>query len=62
MNELQIKDRVKKAVKNALKGNLTGEDVKSIIQFQNQELRMEKGEDLNDWELGVLGAYSIAFN
>jgi len=58
MNELQIKDRVKKAVKNALKGITTGEDVKAIIQFQNQEL----GESLNDWELSILGAYSIAFN
>ena len=62
MNELQIKDRVKKAVKNALKGITTGEDIKSIIQFQNQELEKEKGEPLDDFELGVLGAYSIAFN
>jgi hypothetical protein len=62
MNDLQIKDRVKKAVKNALRGITTGDDVKAIIRFQNQELEMEKGEPLNDWELGVLGAYSISFN
>jgi hypothetical protein len=62
MNDLQIENRVKKAVKNALKGNLTGEDVKSIIRFQNKELEMEKGESLDDWELGLLGAYSVAFN
>jgi hypothetical protein len=62
MNDLQIKDRVKKAVKNALKGNLKGEDVKSIIRFQNKELEMEKGESLDDFELGLLGAYSVAFN
>jgi hypothetical protein len=45
-----------------LRGITTGEDVKAIIRFQNKELEMEKGEPLDDWELGLLGAYSISFN
>jgi hypothetical protein len=62
MNNVRIETRVKLAVKNALKGNMTGEDVKAIIRFQSKELAEMKGEALDNWELGLLGAYCVAFN
>jgi hypothetical protein len=63
MKNLKIEDRVKLAVKRALtQESISGQDLKAIIEFQNKELAIEKGEPLNDWELGLLGAYSEAFN
>ena len=62
MNNVRIETRVKLAVKNALKGDITGEDIKAIIRFQSKELEEMKGEALDNWELGLLGAYCVAFN
>ncbi len=63
MNEVKIENRFKLAVKRALSNNsISGQDIKAIIEFQNRDLAIEKGEPLNDLELGMLGAYSVAFN
>jgi hypothetical protein len=63
MNEVKIENRFKLAVKRALlNGVVSGQDIKAIIEFQNRELAIEKGEPLNNFELGLLGAYSVAFN
>jgi len=63
MNEVKIENRFKLAIKRALlNGVVSGLDVKAIIEFQNRDLAIEKGESLSDFELGILGAYSVAFN
>ena len=63
MNEVKVENRFKLAVKRALSNNsISGQDIKAIIEFQNRDLAIEKGESLNDFELGLLGAYSVAFN
>ena len=63
MNEVKVENRFKLAVKRALlNGVVSGLDVKAIIEFQNRDLAIEKGESLSDFELGILGAYSVAFN
>ena len=63
MNEVKVENRFKLAVKRALSNNLiSGQDMKAIIEFQNRDLAIEKGEPLNDFELGMLGAYAVAFN
>jgi len=62
MNETQVKSRVKLAVKKALVGATTGQDIKSIIEFQNRDLIRMKGEALNNMELNLLTEYSIQFN
>jgi hypothetical protein len=63
MNEVKVENRFKLAVKRALSQSIiSGQDIKAIIEFQNRELTIEKGEPLNDFELGLLGAYSVAFN
>ena len=63
MNEVKVENRFKLAVKRALlNGVVSGLDVKAIIEFQNRDLAIEKGEPLSDFELGMLGAYSVAFN
>jgi hypothetical protein len=63
MNEVKVENRFKVAVKRALSNNsISGQDIKAIIEFQNRNLAIEKGEPLSDFELGLLGAYSVAFN
>lgn len=62
MSNIKIEDRVKLAVKNALKGDITGEDIKAILRFQSKDLTEMKGEELNNWELGLLTSYCITFN
>lgn len=62
MSNVKTEDRVKLAVKNTLKGLTTSEDIKAIIRFQFRETEKLKGGDLNDWELGLLGAHCVAFN
>ena len=63
MNEVKVENRFKLAVKRALSNNsISGQDIKAIIEFQNRDLAIEKGEPLNDFELGMLGAYAVAFN
>ena len=57
-----IKNKYKLAIDRAIKGNTTGQDVTNIIRFQNKELVGLKGEELNQYEINLLTAYSIAFN
>jgi hypothetical protein len=62
MNDTQVKSRVKLAVKRALVGATTGQDIKSIIEFQHRDLIRMNGEALNNMELSLLTEYSIQFN
>ena len=63
MNEVKVENRFKLAVKRALSQPIiSGQDIKAIIEFQNRDLAIEKGEPLNNFELGMLGAYAVAFN
>ena len=63
MNEVKVENRFKLAVKRALSQPIiSGQDMKAIIEFQNRDLAIEKGEPLNDFELGMLGAYAVEFN
>ena len=63
MNEKIVENKVKVVLKKALKGEiLSGQDIKTILEFQNKKLEDLKGERLNDMELGLLGMYSVTFN
>jgi len=63
MKNVKVENRFKLAVKRALSQSIiSGQDMKAIIEFQNRNLAIEKGEPLSDFELGLLGAYSVAFN
>jgi hypothetical protein len=64
MNEMmKIENRFKAAMKRASSNDyISGRDVKAIIEYQNRDLVEMKGEPLNDFELGLLSAYSVAFN
>lgn len=62
MNEIKVQNRFKLAIKRALSGETTGQDIKAIIEFQNRDLIGKKGENLDNMELSLLTAYSISFN
>lgn len=62
MSNIKTEDRVKLAVKNALKGNTTSEDIKAILRFQSKDLTEMKGEELKELYLGLLISYCITFN
>jgi hypothetical protein len=57
MNEVKIENRFKVAVKRALSGDTTGQDLIAIVKFQMREL----GER-DTFEYGMLVMYSAAFN
>lgn len=62
MNGIKVQNRFKLAIKRALSGETTGQDIKAIIEFQNRGLIEKKGENLDSFELNLLTAYSISFN
>lgn len=62
MNGIKVQNRFKLAIKRALSGEITGQDIKAIIEFQNRDLIEKKGENLDSFELNLLTAYSISFN
>lgn len=62
LNEVRIKNRFKLAVKRALQGYTTGQDVKAIIEFQLREYISEGGEPFNDIEIGLMASYMVAYN
>jgi alpha-D-ribose 1-methylphosphonate 5-triphosphate synthase subunit PhnI len=63
MNDTQIKNRAKLAVKRALtQPTISGQDLAALVAFANRDLAELKGESLNQFELSVLGAYAIQFN
>ena len=57
MNTEIIKNKFNHSVKRALSGELSGLDIKNIIQFQCKEFG-----HLNELEVRLLLAASIAFN
>lgn len=63
MNDTQIKNRAKLAVKRALtQPYISGQDLAALIAFTNRDLTELKGSPLDQFELSVLGAYAIQFN
>lgn len=62
MNEIKVKNRFKVAVKRALQGNTTGQDIKAIILFQLREYTIEGREPFDDMELGLIASYMIQYN
>jgi hypothetical protein len=63
MNDTQVKNRAALAVKRALtQPTISGQDLAALVAFANRDLAELKGEPLNKFELGVLGAFAIQFN
>jgi hypothetical protein len=63
MNEVKVKNRFKLAVKRALtQSSISGQDVRAILEYQNRELAIEKGEPLDDYDLNILLIYAAEFN
>ena len=62
MNEVKIKNRAKLAVKRALVGATTGQDVKAIVEYQLREYVKEGMDPFNDHELALIATYMVQFN
>jgi hypothetical protein len=63
MNEVKVENRFKLAVKRALtQSSISGQDVRAILEYQNRELAIEKGEPLDDYDLNILLIYAAEFN
>jgi hypothetical protein len=63
MNEVKVKNRFKLAVKRALsQSSISGKDIRAILEYQNRELAIEKGEPLDDYDLNILLIYAAEFN
>jgi hypothetical protein len=63
MNDTQIKNRAKLAVKRALtQPYISGQDLAALITFTNRDLVELKGSPFNELDLSLLGAYAIQFN
>ena len=62
MNEVKIKNRAKLAVKRALVGATTGQDVKAIVEYQLREYVKEGMDPFSDYELALIATYMVQFN
>jgi hypothetical protein len=63
MNEIKVENRFKLAVKRATtQPSISGQDVRAILEYQNRELAIEKGEPLDDYDLNILLIYAAEFN
>ena len=62
MSNIKKEDRVKLAVKNTLKGDITSEDIKAILRFQAKDITEMKSEELNNLALELLISHCITFN
>ena len=54
MNEVKIKNKAKLAVKRALVGATTGQDIKAIVEYQLRGYVKEGVEPFNDYELALM--------
>jgi hypothetical protein len=62
MNETKLKNRYGLAIKRALAGNITGQDVKAIVEYQLKDAFNIYDEPINEVELVILTHCMIAFN
>jgi hypothetical protein len=62
MNKEKIENRFKLAMKRALSGDISGQDVKAIVEYQLRGYLIEGEEPFNDYELALLAHRMTVFN
>jgi hypothetical protein len=62
MNKIKLENRYKLAIKRALVGEITGQDLKAIVEFQLREYINEGEEPFDEMELALLTNRMIIFN
>ena len=62
MNKTKLENRYKLAIKRALVGEITGQDLKAIVEFQLREYINEGEEPFNEMELALLTNRMVVFN
>jgi hypothetical protein len=62
MNKIKLENRYKLAIKRALIGEITGQDLKAIVEFQLREYINEGEEPFDEMELALLTNKMIIFN
>ena len=62
MNKIKLENRYKLAIKRALVGEITGQDLKAIVEFQLREYINEGEEPFNEMELALLTNRMVVFN
>jgi hypothetical protein len=62
MNKTKLENRYKLAIKRALVGEITGQDLKAIVEFQLREYINEGEEPFDEMELALLTNRMIIFN
>jgi hypothetical protein len=62
MNKTKLENRYKLAIKRALVGEITGQDLKAIVEFQLREYINEGEEPFNEMELALLTNRMTIFN
>jgi hypothetical protein len=62
MNKIKLENRYKLAIKRALIGEITGQDLKAIVEFQLREYINEGEEPFDEMELALLTNRMIIFN
>ena len=62
MNAIKLKNRYKLAVKRAMEGDITGQDIKAIVEYQLRDSIKVKGASFDDVELALMASYMMAFN
>jgi hypothetical protein len=62
MNKIKLENRYKLAIKRALVGEITGQDLKAIVEFQLREYINEGEEPFNEMELALLTNRMTIFN
>jgi len=62
MNGVKLEDRIKEVLKQSTRGNITGQDLKTIIEYQYRKYIPEESEPINNQEAALLICYSIEYN
>jgi hypothetical protein len=62
MNKTKLENRYKLAIKRALVGEITGPDLKAIVEFQLRDYINEGEEPFDEMELALLTNKMIIFN
>lgn len=62
MNEVKVRNRFNLAVKRALVGDISGQDLKAIVEYQLRDHVGEGQDPFTDMELALLTHNMITFN
>jgi hypothetical protein len=62
MNEIILESKYKLAIRRAMAGITTGQDVKAIVAYQMRDCIEEGRRQFTDGELAILTLYMIDFN